>query len=118
MELFINRISKVRQFGLSILLVCLVSAVCYVLSGYIGYKVVAFILLVTVSLLAVTLDILPVLAAAVLSALIWDFFFIPPHYTLQVGSTEDLILLFMYFVIALVNAALTYKIRQIDKIAR
>lgn len=118
MELFINRISKSRQFVLSILLVCIVSAVCYAMSPYIGYKVVAFILLFTVSLLAITLDILPVLAAAVLSALIWDFFFIPPHFTFQVGSTEDVVLLLMYFVIALVNAVLTYKIRQVEKVAR
>jgi two-component system, OmpR family, sensor histidine kinase KdpD len=118
MKLFINSISKARQFGLSILLVCVVSAVCYGLSAYIGYKVVAFILLFSVSLLAITLDILPVLIGAVLSALIWDFFFIPPHFTFQVGSTEDVILLLMYFVIALVNAVLTYKIRQIEKVAR
>ena len=117
MQLFINRISKARQFVISILLVCVVSAFCYALSAYIGYKVVAFILLVTVSLLAMTLDILPVLAASLLSALVWDFFFIPPHFTFQVGSTEDLILLLMYFIIALVNAVLTYKIRQIEKIA-
>ena len=61
---------------------------------------------------------MPVLAAAILSALIWDFFFIPPHFTFQVSSAEDVILLLMYFVIALVNAVLTYKIRQIEKVAR
>ena len=118
MELFINRISKTNQFIISILLVCIISAVCYALSAFIGYKVVAFILLFTVSLLAITLDILPVLAAAILSALIWDFFFIPPHFTFRVSSTEDVILLLMYFIIALVNAVLTYKIRQIEKVAR
>ena len=62
-------------------------------------------------------DILPVLVSAFISALIWDFFFIPPHFTLQVASTEDYILLLMYFLIAMVNAVLTYKIRQIEKIA-
>lgn len=118
MELFINRITKANQFIISIVLVSLVSAICYALSAFIGYKVVAFILLFTVSLLAITLDILPVLTAAVLSALIWDFFFIPPHFTLSVSSTEDVILLLMYFIVALVNAVLTYKIRQIEKIAR
>ena len=118
MELFINRFSKGKQFLISILLVCIVSAVCYAVSGFIGYKVVAFILLFTVSLLAITLDILPVLTAAVLSALIWDYFFIPPHFTFRVNSAEDLMLLLMYFVIALVNAVLTYKIRRIEKVAR
>lgn len=117
-ELFINRISKKWQFILAIGLVCLVSVFCFFLSAYIGYKVIAFILLFTVSLLAITLDILPVLAAAFVSALIWDFFLIPPHFTFQVSSAEDVILLLMYFVIALVNAVLTYKIRQIEKIAR
>jgi two-component system, OmpR family, sensor histidine kinase KdpD len=118
MDLFINRISKGRQFIISIALVCIVSLFCYAILNYITYKVVAFLLLVTVSLLAITLDILPVLVAAILSALIWDFFFIPPHFTLHVRSTEDVLLLLMYFIVALVNAVLTYKIRQIEKIAR
>src|SRR3954451_22423764 len=118
MQLFINRVSKPHQFIISILLVGTVSVICYTVLAFIGYKVVAFILLFTVSLLAITLDILPVLAAAVFSASTWDYFFIPPHFTFQVGSTEDAILLLMYFIIALVNAVLTYKIRQIEKVAR
>ena len=117
-QLFINKINKGRQYLFSVLLVCAVGAVCYLFANYIGYKVVAFILLLTVSIIAMLFDILPVLLAALLSALIWDFFFIPPHFTLQVGTTEDAILLLMYFVIALVNAVLTYKIRQVEKQAR
>ena len=118
MELFINKISKPRQLLISISAVCVVSALCYVMSAYLDYKIVAFILLLTVSIAAVLFDIIPVFATAILSALTWDYFFIPPHFTLQVGSTEDSILLLMYFVIALVNAVLTYKIRQIEKFAR
>ena len=118
MELFINKISKPKQYLLSFLLVCLVSLVCYLISPYIGYKVVAFILLVSVSLLAITFDILPVFFSAMTSALIWDFFFIPPKFTFSVGSAEDRILLLMYFVIALINAVLTFKIKQIEKAAR
>ena len=91
---------------------------CFGLSEFIGYHVVAFILLLTVSLLAVMFDILPVLLAAALSAFIWDIFFIPPRFTIHVGTTEDAILLIMYFVIALINGVLTYKIKQIEKAAR
>jgi two-component system, OmpR family, sensor histidine kinase KdpD len=114
----IFRISKTKQYLICILLVLLVSALCYTFSPYIGYKVAAFALLMTVSIIATSFDILPVLVAAILSALIWDFFFIPPRFTFQVGSTEDVILLLMYFVIALINAVLTYKIRQIEKVSR
>ncbi len=116
-ELLINKYSKPKQYFIGQLLVCAVSAICYSLSVYISYKAVAFILLFTVSLIATSFDILPVLTAAVLSALIWDYFFIPPRFTLHVASGEDLILLLMYFIIALVNAVLTYKIRQIEKVA-
>ncbi|PWT72971.1 MAG: sensor histidine kinase [Bacteroidetes bacterium] len=106
------------QYLISILLVFFISSVCFIFSGYIGSEVVAFILLLTLSFIAMFLDILPVLAAAVLSALIWDFFFLVPRYNFRVGNTEDKIMLSMYFVIALISGVMTYKIRQIEKIAR
>ena len=117
-ELLINKLGKGRQYLYSILIVILVSLLCFGLSGFIGYRVVAFILLLTVSLLAVTLDILPVLLSAALSAFIWDFFFIPPRFTIHVDTTEDTILLIMYFLIAMISGVLTHRIRQIEKAAR
>jgi two-component system sensor histidine kinase KdpD len=95
-----------------------VSAICYGISPWLGYRVIAFLLLLTVSLIAISFDILPVLVSATLSAFIWDFFFIPPRYNFHVGNTEDLILLIMYFVIAMISAVLTYKIRQVEKASR
>jgi two-component system sensor histidine kinase KdpD len=85
------------------------------LYNLIGYRFVAFMLLVGVSILAMFFDIVPVLVAATLSALVWDFFFIPPRFTLTVGTPEDRLLLLMYFVIALINAVLTNKIRKMEK---
>jgi len=117
-NLLFKRHSKGKQYLLSVAIIILVSSGCLGLSGFLGYKVVALILLFTVSLLAITFDILPVLLAAVLSAFIWNFFFIPPRFTIHIYSTEDTILLIMYFIIAMVNAVLTYKIRQVEKISR
>lgn len=114
----VNRTSQTNQYFIVIGLVCGISAICYLFSGLAGYKVTAFVLFVTLSIIAMLFDIFPVLLSALLSALIWDFFFIPPHFTLHIGSTEDMIMLLMYFVIASVNAVLTYKIRQIAKVAR
>src|SRR5688500_10081487 len=117
-KLFINKISITKQILFSIILIVVVSLICFTLSSFVGYRVVALILLVTVSLIAISFDILPVLLSALLSAFIWNFFFIPPRFTLHVGATDDLILFVMYFIIALVNAVLTYKIRQVQKDAR
>jgi len=117
MNLF-NKPGTRRQYLYSFVIVIVISLLCFGLSGFIGYRVVAFILLLTVSLLAVSFDILPVLLSAALSAFIWDFFFIPPRFTIHVDTTEDTILLIMYFVIAMISGVLTYKIRQIEKAAR
>jgi two-component system, OmpR family, sensor histidine kinase KdpD len=95
-----------------------VSAICFAFTGLLSYRIVAFILLVLVSLIAVVFDIIPVLFSAILSAFIWDFFFIPPRFAVHVHTTEDTILLLMYFIISMINGILTFKIRQIEKTSR
>jgi two-component system, OmpR family, sensor histidine kinase KdpD len=111
------RATKEQQYTTSIGLVLVVASACYALSNYIGYHVTALILLVTVSFIAMFFDIFPVLLAAILSALIWNVFFIPPRFSFSIANPEDALLFALYFVIASVNGALTYKIRQIEKVA-
>jgi two-component system sensor histidine kinase KdpD len=115
---FAGKVKNGRQYLISLLLVLGVAALCYGLSDYMGYQVVALILLLTVSVIAISFDILPVLLAALASACIWDFFFIPPRFNFHVSTTEDTILLIMYFIIAMINAVLTYRIRLAEKAAR
>ena len=106
------------QYFISIVLVVTIGLICFFFVDLIGYKVVALILLLSVSVVAMLFDILPVLMAAVLSALIWNFFFIPPIYTFHIDNAEDLLMFLMYFVIALVNAVMTFKIREQESKAR
>ncbi|MDI1355126.1 MAG: ATP-binding protein [bacterium] len=112
-----KKVSLRKQYLISILSVLVVAFASYLLAGFIGYQVVALILLVTVSLIAMFYDIKPVLTAAVMSALIWNFFFIPPKFTFSIHSTEDALMFLMYFLVAMVNAALTTQIREIEKVA-
>jgi two-component system sensor histidine kinase KdpD len=104
-----------RQYAISILLILFVAVLCFLTQDLIGYKSVALILLVAVSINAILFDIAPVVLSAFLSAVVWNFFFIPPVLTFHIGSTEDGLLFFMYFVIASIHAVLTYKIRQVEK---
>lgn len=118
MAIFISdKTSKTKQYFFVSVLVLLVSALCFLFSDILGYRVTAFVLLVTVSIIAMLFDIVPVMLSAMLSALIWNYFFIPPRFTFHIHLTEDVIMFLMYFLIASVNAVLTYKIRQITKIA-
>jgi two-component system sensor histidine kinase KdpD len=111
----LHKISKPKQYLISIVTVLVVAGICFFLSDIIPYQVVALILLVSVSLIAMFFEIWPVLIAALFSALVWNFFFIPPRFTFAIHETEDVLMFFMYFIIALVNGVLTYKIRQIEK---
>jgi two-component system sensor histidine kinase KdpD len=116
---FLNHnLSKGKQYAVGISFIALVSSICFALGALVEYRVVALILLVSVSLIAMFFDIMPVLVSATLSALIWNFLFIPPRFTLHIGSTEDSLMLLMYFLIALVNGGLTYKIRTLERITR
>lgn len=88
------------------------------INEYVGYRVIALMLMLVVSVLAIFLDILPVLLAAFMSAALWNYLFIPPRFTLAVGDAEDRLLFVMYFVIALINGVATYKIREMQKEVR
>ena len=88
---------------------------CFLSVDSIGFRAVSLILLLVVSLNAILFDIFPVMLSALLSALIWNFFFIPPILTFYIGTPEDALMFLMYFVIASINAVLTYKIREYDK---
>jgi two-component system sensor histidine kinase KdpD len=101
-----------------IIVVVTVSAVCFLFKDTIGYRLVSFILLFVVSILAVFFGTGPILLASTLSAAIWDYFFIPPSFTLQIGETEDTLLLVMFFIVALLNGILTSRIRRQELNAR
>ena len=109
---------RVAQYFTSIVAVTGMASLCFVFSDLIGYQSVALILLLTVSVLAMRLTLYPILLAALLSALIWDYFFIPPRYTFHVNSYEDVLMLAMYFIVALLNGVLTARIRFFEKIAQ
>ena len=107
--------SNIHQYFITPLLVILSSIACYIVRDYIGYQVVSFVLLFLVSLLALFYGTGPILLAAALSALIWDYYFIPPQFTLHIERAEDMLMLMMFFIIALLNGILTSRVRGQEK---
>lgn len=110
--------TRKNQYLISVLVTCSVAGIGALLHDFFDYHVIAFLLLMSVSILAMFLDILPVMVAAALSALLWDFLFIPPRFTFTVSTTEDRVLLLMYFLIVIIHAVLTVRIRKAEKEAR
>lgn len=75
------------------------------------YLAVGLVYLLLVILLSLRVGRGPVLVAGVLSAVTWNFLFIPPRFTFRIGKVEDGLLFGTYFVVALVAGQLTARIR-------
>ncbi len=104
--------SSINQYLIALLVIIITSGISFILKEMIGYQVVSFALLFVVSILAFFYGIGPILMASTLSALIWDFFFIPPSYTFHIGEAADTLMLIMFFIIALLNGVLTTRVRR------
>ncbi len=104
-----------KQFLISILSIIITFIICYFINPIIGYKTTAFILMLLISILAMLVDVWPVLFSALVSSLAWNYFFIPPIGSFKIDKYEDSILFLMYFVIVMVHIVLTNKIRKARK---
>lgn len=113
-----RKLPILAQYAICIGVVILIAAICFSFTGIVGYRVIALVLLMVVSFLAMLFEVYPVLVAAILSAVIWNFMFIPPIYTFHIDNTEDVLMFLLYFIIASVNAVLTIKIREAETKAR
>jgi len=76
-----------------------------------GPRVPGLGFLLAVVLLAFKVGRGPLLLAGALSALVWNFFFLPPRFTLVIAKVEDALLFGLYFVVAIVLCQLVARIR-------
>jgi two-component system sensor histidine kinase KdpD len=83
-----------------------------VLKQWLGYQSLALIYLLSVVVLAMFVGRGPTLVAATLTALLWDFFFVPPSLTFRITEVTDMILFGTYFVVALAMGHLATRLRM------
>ena len=91
-----------------------VAGLCYPITNVVGYRSVALLLMFVVSVLSLRMSLYPVLAAATASALIWNYFFIPPQFTFHIGSLEDGLMFSMYFIVALFTLRLPVQVLSVQ----
>jgi two-component system sensor histidine kinase KdpD len=96
------------------LAVGVIAATCLVnvgLNALAGPRVPGLVFLLAVVLLALFVGRGPVLVAGALSALVWNYFFLPPRFTFIIQRAEDAVLFAIYFVVAVVLGQLVARIR-------
>jgi K+-sensing histidine kinase KdpD len=109
--------SKLIQYVWAIVVTTLVTGLCKLVIPDHNYYLVSFVLLIEVSVLALYLRIGPVVVASTLSAFIWNYFFIPPHYTFHIQNPADILMFSMFFVIAVLNSVLTSRLLEQKAVA-
>jgi len=83
------------------IIVSVIATILYFIQDNIGYEVVSLLFLLIVSVLPLfNYRVGPVLFAAFLSAVSWNYFFIPPHFTFHIEKPADVLMFFIYFVVA------------------
>jgi two-component system sensor histidine kinase KdpD len=80
--------SPMRDYIISCIAVCAATAVCFLASSYIDYRSVGMFFLFIISMLSLFTGRGPLFAAAALSAVFWDFFFIHPVFTFSISHPD------------------------------
>src|SRR6516162_866208 len=115
-----ERLARVpwRDFGIALLIAATVTAFSLMIFEFTGYSAVALFYLFAVVLAGMRLRRWPTLFLAALSALLWDFLFVPPRFTFYISQIPDLLMFGAYFAIALIIAHLATKLRQREQAER
>ncbi len=104
-----------QQYGLVVGVLGVVSGVNFLIEPVAGAHATALVFLLAVAGLALFVGRGPTFLAATLSAVIWDYVFLPPVFAFRVNEFEDGMLLLTYFVVALVLGELTARTRAQEK---
>jgi len=111
------RFAPFSQYLAAISGVTVLTIACWFLTSFLTYGAVSLILLLGVLLAGMVLSRGPVLVAAALSALSWNFLFIPPLFTLHIEKLEDALTFATYFIVALTVGNLTAQLRAREHLA-
>ncbi len=107
--------SPAREYGEVAGVLAALTVGFWFLQPFTGYLAIGMLYLLAVIALSLRVGRGPVIAAGVLSALLWDFLFIPPLYTFYIGKFEDGVMCVTYLVVALISGHLTARIRAQER---
>ena len=97
--------------------VAVLTVACWLITPLTGYGSISLIFLLGVLLAGMVLNRGPVLLVAALSALSWNFLFIPPLFTLHIAKLQDALTFATYFIIAITVGSLTAQLKAREHLA-
>jgi two-component system sensor histidine kinase KdpD len=107
-----------KDFGVALGIAAGVTAFSLSVFNFIGYWAIALFYLFAVVLAGLRLSRWPTLFLASLSALLWNFLFIPPRFTFYISKFEDFMMFGAYFIIAVVIGHLATQLHEREQAER
>lgn len=90
----------------------------FALDRFLDVRSIALVFLMAVLTSAVTLGLWPALFGSLLSALAYNFFFLPPLYTLTIADPESVVALVFFLIVAVIASNLTGRVQRQAAAAR
>ncbi len=103
------------QYILAFIIIALITSLDLLTLPWLGYQAVGLTELFAVLIIAIYLGRGPAVMAAAISAISFNFLFIPPRFAFHITELHDNILFVMYFVIAILAGNMTARIRTQER---
>jgi len=109
--------APLKEYITAVIGVAALTVACWLVTPLTGYGSISLIFLLGVLLAGMVLNRGPVLLVAALSALSWNFLFIPPLFTLHIAKLEDALTFATYFIVAITVGSLTAQLKAREHLA-
>src|SRR5246127_966815 len=107
-----------QEFGIALGIAAGVTGFSLLIVDFIDYRAVALFYLFAVVIAGMRLRRWPTFFLAGVSAVLWDFLFIPPRFTFYISKFEDFMMFGAYFVIAVVIGHLATQLHEREQAER
>jgi two-component system sensor histidine kinase KdpD len=114
----LQRSSTWLEYRLAAFVVCLSTAVAWLMSPYFGSANLIMVYMIGVVVIAIRYGRGPSVLASLLSVAAFDFFFVPPFYSFAVSDIQYLLTFGVMLAVALTVSGLAVRIRQQGEMAR
>lgn len=104
--------TPVKEYLISSLTIIILSTICFPLKDYLGYQSIGLILLFNLLIMPFYAGRGAIFFSALLNGLIWNYFFIPPLFTFEIGKLHDALTVLLNLVIAITAGLLVTRIRD------
>ena len=109
---------RLKPYALSTVFVAFALLAAVLLDQFMDVQNLALVFLMAVLATAVTQGLRPALYACLIAALVFNFFLLPPRYSMEIGNPESVVAFFVFLGVAIVASNLTASVQRQATAAR